>query len=331
MLIDHVPGLLRFPELWIERHGVDLTTLPTYDPPTSLRRLDSIFLTSASNVPATMPRNRPATTGYERLDQADLSDEESDEDFMARSFASLQNPAAPRYGNSSQPRPHSGMTSPRALAGSSSGATRPGGGKSRSQRRSRSNSGVDVKAINARLERWADEIAAKFKRGKKDGRHGDDEEGRLEIHYSVFQAPEGVRPVTEQNLGRAQQGIMSKDEFEVIVESVRLAMEQGVQPLMITQGSSGSYFARNPEGKVVGVFKPKDEEPYAAGNPKWNKWIHRNLFPCCFGRAWYVFPGSLVLSRIANHGQPHSQSFLCQRSSGIHTGLPITNKYGAVH
>jgi hypothetical protein len=79
---------------------------------------------------------------------------------------------------------------------------------------------------------------------------------------------------------------MSPDEFDAVVESVHLAIEQGVHPRMITQGSSGSYFARNADGKVVGVFKPKDEEPYAAGNPKWNKWIHRNLFPCCFGRAW---------------------------------------------
>lgn len=233
-----------------------------------------------------MPRTRP-TTGYERLEQADHSEEDSDEEVMARSFASLQNPIEPRYGNPSQPRPHSGMTSPRGPGGS--GPSRAGGGgRRKSQGRARSNSGVDVKAINARLERWADEIAAKFKRGKKGGRLGDEDEGRLEIHYSVFQAPEGVRPATEQSLGRPMQGVMSKEEFEVIVESVRLAMEQGVQPRMITQGSSGSYFARNPEGKVVGVFKPKDEEPYAAGNPKWNKWIHRNLFPCCFGRAWYV-------------------------------------------
>ncbi|KAJ4414635.1 Phosphatidylinositol 4-kinase LSB6 [Gnomoniopsis sp. IMI 355080] len=235
-----------------------------------------------------MPRNRPATTGYERLEQADHSDEDSEDDFMARSFASLQNPTAPRYGNTSQPRPHSGMVSPRGPGGSGSGPSRPGGGRQRSHRRTRSNSGVDVKAINARLERWADEIAAKFKRGKKGGRHGDDEDERLEIHHSVFQAPEGVRPATAQSLGRPQQGVMSKEEFEMIVESVRLAMEQGVQPRMITQGSSGSYFARNPDGKVVGVFKPKDEEPYAAGNPKWNKWIHRNLFPCCFGRACLI-------------------------------------------
>lgn len=234
-----------------------------------------------------MPRNRPATTGYERLEQADHSSDDSDDEFMATSFASLPHPTAPRYTNPGQPRPHSGMVSPRGYT-SNNGPSRPGmGGKTRSGRRARSNSGVDVKAINARLERWAEEIASKFKRGKR-GRHGEDEEERLEIHHTVFQAPEGVRPVTAQSLARPQDGVMSKEEFDIIVESVRLAIEQGVHPLMISQGSSGSYFARNTDGKVVGVFKPKDEEPYAAGNPKWNKWIHRNLFPCCFGRAWYV-------------------------------------------
>jgi hypothetical protein len=146
---------------------------------------------------------------------------------------------------------------------------------------------VDLKAINARLERWADEIASKFKRGK--GKKVGDEE-QLEIHHSVFQAPEGVRPVTAETLAIPEPGYMTKTEFEVIVESVRTAIRQGVHPRMISQGSSGSYFARDLEGKVVGVFKPKDEEPYAAGNPKWNKWIHRNLFPCCFGRAWYEHP-----------------------------------------
>lgn len=213
---------------------------------------------------------------------------------MAASFASLQHPVAPRSNHASQPRPHSGMVSPRdahGASGSGGGLSRPALGKQRGGRRARSNSGVDVKAINARLERWAEEIAAKFKRGKK-GRHGDDEDERLEIHHSVFQPPEGVRPADAQSLARPLEGAMTREEFEVIIDSVRLAIEQNVHPSMISQGSSGSYFARNPDGKVVGVFKPKDEEPYAAGNPKWNKWIHRNLFPCCFGRAWYacVFP-----------------------------------------
>jgi len=152
----------------------------------------------------------------------------------------------------------------------------------------RSNSsGVDIKAINARLERWADEIASKFKINKTKGKTAEEE--KLEIHHSVFQAPEGVRPATAETLSLdVDHNRMSKIEFDDVVESVRVAIEQGIHPKMITQGSSGSYFARNSDGKVVGVFKPKDEEPYAAGNPKWNKWIHRNLFPCFFGRACLI-------------------------------------------
>lgn len=220
-----------------------------------------------------MPRNRPATTGYERLAQADQFSDESDDDILAQSSASLQPQSAPRFAPISQPRPHSGMTSPKA-------APKP---KYR-PKRMRSNSGVDLKAINARLERWADEIASKFKSRKGKGAPGEEE--RLEIHYSVFQPPEGVRPATAETLATMPEPAMSKEEFEAIVDSVRDAIDQGMHPSMITQGSSGSYFARNTDGKIVGVFKPKDEEPYAAGNPKWNKWIHRNLFPCCFGRAW---------------------------------------------
>ncbi|KAL2255889.1 hypothetical protein VTK26DRAFT_2529 [Humicola hyalothermophila] len=219
---------------------------------------------------------RPATTGYERLAQADHSDD-SDDDPLAASYASLQHPSAPRYAPITQPRPHSGMSTPKPSSSSVPFARR--------RRHARRNSGVDLKAINARLERWADEIASKFKRSrnKKKG-----EEERLEIHHSVFQPPEGVRPVTAEMLAVPEPGYMTKDEFEAIVDSVRSAIQQGVHPRMISQGSSGSYFARNPEGKVVGVFKPKDEEPYAAGNPKWNKWIHRNLFPCFFGRACLI-------------------------------------------
>lgn len=191
----------------------------------------------------------PRQTGYERLTQADDSDSDTHP-----SYAPI---------------------------------TKPSSSSSR-RRRHRANSTVDIKAINARLERWADEIASKFKRRRPSNAA---EEDRLEIQHSVFRAPDGVRPLTQRELAELPPaGAMTDAEFEVVVESVRAAIRQQVHPSMISQGSSGSYFARNPDGKIVGVFKPKDEEPYAAGNPKWNKWIHRNLFPCFFGRAWYVYP-----------------------------------------
>ncbi|KAJ5225965.1 hypothetical protein N7468_007190 [Penicillium chermesinum] len=230
-----------------------------------------------------MPKNRPATSGYARLAQEEedrgyLHDDSDDDELGAP--ASTVSTSAPRYAPISRTQTQaSGLTSPPGHRRRNSGY----------QRRGRRNSGVDIKAINARLERWADEIAAKFKINRVKGKTYEEE--KLEIYHSVFQAPDGVRPISAEALESDEfEGDQrrARAEFEEIVESVRVAIEMDVHPKMISQGSSGSYFARNPAGKVVGVFKPKDEEPYASRNPKWTKWIHRNLFPCCFGRACLI-------------------------------------------
>ncbi|CAG8573861.1 11449_t:CDS:2 [Diversispora eburnea] len=81
---------------------------------------------------------------------------------------------------------------------------------------------------------------------------------------------------------------ITNEIFIGILDSVKVAIDSGVQPTRIRQGSSGSYFCRNKDGKIVGVFKPKNEEPYGRLNPKWTKWIHRNLFPCFFGRSCLI-------------------------------------------
>ena len=224
---------------------------------------------------------RPATSGYARIAQAE--EEEVDQDLSEEEdpYNTRDGLTADRQYAPIQPRRRERM---QASEGLLSGARKPPQG-----RRRRTNSGVDIKAINARLERWADEIAQKFKIRKVKGKS--QEEEHLEIHHSVFQAPDWIRPATAETLADEDEPSpdrISKFEFEEIVESVRVAIEMGVQPKLIAQGSSGSYFARNTHGKVVGVFKPKDEEPYASKNPKWTKWIHRNLFPFGFGRACLI-------------------------------------------
>ncbi|KAL8711989.1 MAG: hypothetical protein Q9220_003685 [cf. Caloplaca sp. 1 TL-2023] len=231
-----------------------------------------------------MPRHRPPTTGYARIAQADEEDgylDESDEDDTTQRPNTIS-ASTPRYAPI-QPKPHNQMHTGR----DDSPPGRPRRNSLGRRRRRRSSSGVDIKAINARLERWAGEIASKFKISKVRGKT--DQEEQLEIQHSVFRAPEGIRPASAETLDSDNSanyngGRMTKMGFDDVVESVRVAIELGVHPKMISQGSSGSYFARNSDGKVVGVFKPKDEEPYATRNPKWTKWIHRNLFPCFFGR-----------------------------------------------
>ena len=235
-----------------------------------------------------MPRQRPALSGYARIAQADEDSryvDESDEEDIHRVPRTISSPSAPRYAPI-QPQSHGPMQAepvdayPRHQRRSSTGRRRP----------RRSSSGVDIKAINARLERWADEIASKFKINRVKGKTHEEEQ--LEIKHSVFQAPEWLRPMSAETVGdevvEGQPERMTKIKFDDVVESVRVAIELGVHPKMISQGSSGSYFARNSDGKVIGVFKPKDEEPYASRNPKWTKWIHRNLFPCFFGRACLI-------------------------------------------
>lgn len=230
-----------------------------------------------------MPRHRPQLSGYARIAQAEEEEEEqpysdSDNDDPFQDPPRLSS-TAPEYAPI-QPGRKDFMRIP--SSGSISGLPR-------RPRRRRTNSGVDIKAINARLERWAEEIKERFKIKRIKGKSAAEE--TLEIHHSVFQAPEGIRPANRQSLDNDYDDSaerLSKTEFDDLVESVRTAIELGMHPTLISQGSSGSYFARNSGGKVVGVFKPKDEEPYASKNPKWTKWIHRNLFPFFFGRACLI-------------------------------------------
>ncbi|KJE96797.1 hypothetical protein CAOG_09035 [Capsaspora owczarzaki ATCC 30864] len=77
-------------------------------------------------------------------------------------------------------------------------------------------------------------------------------------------------------------------EFRALLSEVEDAFHAGIHPQRIAQGSSGSYFVRNRQGKIIGVFKPKNEEPYGKLNPKWTKWFHKVFLPCCFGRSCLI-------------------------------------------
>ncbi|XP_055060211.1 phosphatidylinositol 4-kinase type 2-alpha [Misgurnus anguillicaudatus] len=72
--------------------------------------------------------------------------------------------------------------------------------------------------------------------------------------------------------------------FNAIIRKAERAIEEGIYPERIYQGSSGSYFVKDSTGKIIGVFKPKNEEPYGQLNPKWTKWLQKLCCPCCFGR-----------------------------------------------
>ncbi|XP_072041804.1 phosphatidylinositol 4-kinase type 2-alpha-like [Amphiura filiformis] len=101
------------------------------------------------------------------------------------------------------------------------------------------------------------------------------------------------RPKTRLNSGGRELcddfNVFSDDpEFTEIVRVAEEAILHGIYPQRISQGSSGSYFVKNLQGKNIAVFKPKSEEPYGHLNPKWTKWMQKTCFPCCFGRGCLV-------------------------------------------
>ncbi|CAH7683677.1 phosphatidylinositol 3 and 4-kinase-domain-containing protein [Phakopsora pachyrhizi] len=113
------------------------------------------------------------------------------------------------------------------------------------------------------------------------------------------------------------------DQFRSIVESVIRSIDHPVRPILPKlngSGSSGSYFCRTCVSNVndlkasgtietVGIFKPKDEEPYGAMNPKWTKWAHRVLLAPLiggFGRSWQA-AASLLDRRLETFIVPRTE------------------------
>ncbi|KAH3668236.1 hypothetical protein OGAPHI_001990 [Ogataea philodendri] len=110
-----------------------------------------------------------------------------------------------------------------------------------------------------------------------------------EIYYSVFRAPPDIHPLTKlPQAGFLDLGPTTRADFEQVVASGAEAIELGIGPQLISAGSSGSYFVYNANYEPIGVFKPQDEEPYGPLSPKMTKWIHRNFFPCFFGRSCLI-------------------------------------------
>ncbi|KAG8946902.1 phosphatidyl inositol kinase [Tulasnella sp. 424] len=149
---------------------------------------------------------------------------------------------------------------------------------------------IDLRSLDTAFKRWTQEITQKVRRKKKTL----ESESPKEIVFSVFQRvpPKEGLPLASAKKTLDDEPPKSQHDFDNLANSVKLAILDGIHPKMIAKGSSGSYFARaKKDGKtqVVGVFKPKDEEPYGHLNPKTTKWIHRNFFWWVgFGRACLI-------------------------------------------
>ncbi|CAJ0577086.1 unnamed protein product, partial [Mesorhabditis spiculigera] len=129
--------------------------------------------------------------------------------------------------------------------------------------------------------------------------------------------------------------ISTDEDFYENYRAAQEAIRKGHHPILIPEGTSGSYFVQDTTGRYLAVFKPKDEEPFAPLNPKWPKFFQRMLCFCCFGRACLIpnnaylseAAASLVDERLNLHVVPKtrvvklaSSSFFYKRTFGFGTG-----------
>lgn len=55
--------------------------------------------------------------------------------------------------------------------------------------------------------------------------------------------------------------------MEKCIQDVSYGLSQLSKPVLTQDGTSGTYLMRH-DSKIVGIFKPIDEEPFAPNNPR---------------------------------------------------------------
>lgn len=125
-------------------------------------------------------------------------------------------------------------------------------------------------------------------------------DGDGKLHVGVMEIEEDLKETVPKKNDRAFKfgWVTTDDEFRKFLKKVNAAIRAGINPERISQGSSGSYFVLNDKEQIIGVFKPKTEEPYGHLNPKMIKYLHRTCCPCFFGRSC-IIPNTGFLSEAA--------------------------------
>jgi hypothetical protein len=58
------------------------------------------------------------------------------------------------------------------------------------------------------------------------------------------------------------------NSLKEIIDNVRYGIVQGLIPILILDGTSGTYNLRNANKETIALFKPIDEEAFALNNQK---------------------------------------------------------------
>lgn len=138
------------------------------------------------------------------------------------------------------------------------------------------------------------------------------------IEYSVLQPPNGISPILEAEylikLNESKnnhENFLSVTQFNRLINEIMTVIDaEGCRPVRISKGSSGSYFINNGSGQILGVFKPKTEEPYGKYQPKWGKWLQKSILSLFGINKWF---GRLCLINNQGYISEAMTSYIDQR------------------
>lgn len=102
-----------------------------------------------------------------------------------------------------------------------------------------------------------------------------------------------------------------------IINQIKRGLEIGLAPQLSLEGTGGTYFMFDTRKKSVAAFKPQDEEPFAANNPRGFKGIGNKKISMRPG----IDPGEACIREVA--------AFLCDRDHFL--GVPATTLVEARH
>lgn len=63
-------------------------------------------------------------------------------------------------------------------------------------------------------------------------------------------------------------GMKCPPELQSLIEKTQHGLSKGIEPTLASSGLGGTYFLRDDKRRIVGVFKPEDEEAYCPNNPR---------------------------------------------------------------
>uniref|UniRef100_A0A0G4FS75 PI3K/PI4K catalytic domain-containing protein n=1 Tax=Chromera velia CCMP2878 TaxID=1169474 RepID=A0A0G4FS75_9ALVE len=136
------------------------------------------------------------------------------------------------------------------------------------------------------------------------------------LHYSFR------KPNTAGNEVGKLKGVgkdISYDEHTMaLMEKINVSFKASIKPVRSEEGTGGTYFIRDQYGQTLCVFKPRDEEAFAANNPKEFK--------------GYEGHPAFREGLFAGDGAPREMAaYLLDQSAGFHARVPLTTMVEAFH